>query len=59
VALLTVTVDSHVAPEVSREAADRIAETLWQDDEDQADEPEAGARGRRMKAVAARVAARL
>lgn len=32
---------SHVAPEVSREAADRIAETLWHVDEDQADEPEA------------------
>jgi hypothetical protein len=31
---------SHVAPEVSREAADRMAETLWQDDEDQAEEPE-------------------
>lgn len=30
-----------MAPEVSREAADRIAETLWQVDEDQADEPEA------------------
>ncbi len=30
---------SHVAPEVSREAADRMAGMLWQDgDEDQADE---------------------
>lgn len=38
---LTMNTYSHVAPEVSREAANRIAETLWQDDEDQADEPEA------------------
>ena len=37
---LTMNTYSHVAPEVSREAADRMAETLWQDDEDQADEPE-------------------
>lgn len=36
---------SHVAPEISREAGDRIAETLWQDDEDQADEPEAAELG--------------
>jgi hypothetical protein len=52
------------APEVSREAADRMAETLGQDDEDQADEPEVAELedrqgGRRMKTVAARVAARL
>ncbi len=32
---------SHVAPEVSREAADRMAKTLWQDDEDQADKDQA------------------
>ncbi len=37
---LTMNTYSHVAPEVSREAADRMTETLWQDDEDQADEPE-------------------
>jgi integrase len=34
---LTMNTYSHVAPEVSREAADRIA--LWQINEDQADEP--------------------
>jgi integrase len=38
---LTMNTYSHVAPEVSREAADRMAKTLWQDDEDQVDEPEA------------------
>ena len=38
---LTMNAYSHVAPEVSREAADRIAETLWHDGEDQADEPDA------------------
>lgn len=38
---LTMNAYSHVAPEVSREAADRIAETLWHDAEDQADEPDA------------------
>jgi integrase len=38
---LTMNTYSHVAPEVSRAAADRIAETLWQVDEDQADAPEA------------------
>jgi integrase len=38
---LTMNTYSHVAPEASREAADRMAKTLWQDDEDQADEPEA------------------
>ncbi len=38
---LTMNTYSHVAPEVSREAADRIAETLWRDDKDQAEEPEA------------------
>ena len=32
---------SHVAPEVSREAADWMAAMLWQADEGQADEPEA------------------
>jgi integrase len=37
---LTMNTYSHVAPEVSREAADRMAETLWHDGEDQADEPE-------------------
>ena len=31
---LTMNTYSHVAPEVSREAADRIATTLWQDDAD-------------------------
>ncbi len=37
---LTMNTYSHIAPEVSREAADRIADMLWQgDDEDQADEP--------------------
>ncbi|HEY5353383.1 MAG TPA: site-specific integrase [Streptosporangiaceae bacterium] len=43
---LTMNTCSHVAPEVSREAADRMAQVLWQDhdedqddDEDQADEP--------------------
>ncbi len=36
---LTMNTYSHVAPEVSREAADRMADMLWQDgDEDQADE---------------------
>jgi len=35
---LTMNTYSHVAPEVSREAADRMAQVLWQDDdEDQAD----------------------
>ena len=38
---LTMNTYSHVAPEVSREAANRIAETLWQNDEDQAEELEA------------------
>jgi integrase len=38
---LTMNTYSHVAPEVSREAADRMAKMLWQDDEDQADEPAA------------------
>lgn len=38
---LTMNTYSHVALEVSREAANRIAETLWQDGEDQADEPSA------------------
>lgn len=42
---LTMNTYSHVAPEISREAADRIAETLWQDDEDQADDPEAAELG--------------
>jgi hypothetical protein len=32
---------SHVAPEASREAADGMAQMLWQDDEDQADEDQA------------------
>jgi len=37
---LTMNTYSHVAPEVSREAADRIADMLWQDDDqDQAGEP--------------------
>ncbi len=31
---LTMNTYSHVAPEVSREAADRMARTLWQDAED-------------------------
>jgi hypothetical protein len=36
---LTMNTYSHVAPEVSREAADRMAEVLWQDDhEGQADD---------------------
>ena len=36
---LTMNTYSHVTPEVSREAADRMAQVLWQDDdEDQADE---------------------
>ena len=43
---LTMNTYSHVAPEVSREAADRMARALWHD-EDQ-----------RMTTVAARVAAR-
>jgi integrase len=38
---LTMNTYSHVAPEVSREAADRMAKTLWQDGERQAEEPEA------------------
>jgi integrase len=38
---LTMNSYSPVAPEVSREAAERIAETLWQDGEDEADEPDA------------------
>lgn len=42
---LTMNTYSHVAPEVSREAADRIAETLWRDDKDQAEEPEAAKPG--------------
>ena len=57
---LTMNTYSHVAPEISREAADRIAETLWQCDEDQADEPEAGeyedGQGRTSDRVAARLA---
>jgi integrase len=36
---LTMNTYSHVAPEVSREAADRMAQVLWQDDDDRADEP--------------------
>jgi hypothetical protein len=32
---LTMNTYSHVAPEVSREAADRMAEMLWQDDQTQ------------------------
>ena len=31
---LTMNTYSHVAPEVFREAADRMAQVLWQDDED-------------------------
>ena len=31
---LTMNTYSHVAPEVSREAADRMARMLWQDEED-------------------------
>ena len=59
---LTMNTYSHVALEVSREAAERIAETLWQDGEDQADEPRRGRAvrrpgGRRVMSVAARVAA--
>jgi integrase len=38
---LTMNTYSHVAPEVSREAAERMAQMLWQDDEDQADEDQA------------------
>jgi integrase len=34
---LTMNTYSHVAPEVSREAADRMAQMLWQGAEDQAD----------------------
>jgi integrase len=38
---LTMNTYSHVAPEVSREAADRMATLLWRaDDEDQAKEAE-------------------
>lgn len=37
---LTMNMYSHVAPEVSREAADRMARALWQD-EDQADDDHA------------------
>jgi integrase len=33
---LTMNTYSHVAPEVSREAAEGMAQMLWQDDEDQA-----------------------
>jgi integrase len=36
---LTMNTYRHVAPEVSREAADRMAETVGQDGEDQAHEP--------------------
>ncbi len=37
---LTMNTYSHIAPEVSRETAGRIADMLWQgDDEDQADKP--------------------
>ena len=32
---LTMNTYSHVAPEVSREAADRMGRMLWQDDSDQ------------------------
>jgi hypothetical protein len=36
---LTMNTYSHVAPEVSREAAERMAQMLWQEtDEDQADD---------------------
>jgi hypothetical protein len=36
---LTMNTYSHVAPEVSREAAERMAQMLWRDvDEDQADD---------------------
>ena len=39
---LTMNTYSHVAPEVSREAAERMARVLWQDDDqDQADEDQA------------------
>jgi integrase len=37
---LTMNTYSHVAPEVSREAADRMARTLWQDIDDQAQDDE-------------------
>jgi integrase len=52
---LTMNTYSHVAPEISREAADRMARMLWQD-EDQADGGESES-GEPMSAVAARVAA--
>jgi integrase len=40
---LTMNTYSHVAPEVSHEAAERMARVLWQDDdEDQADDEDAG-----------------
>jgi integrase len=35
---LTMNTYSHVAPEVSRAAADRMANLLWQDDDDHAEE---------------------
>lgn len=37
---LTMNTYSHVAPEVSREAADRIGRMLWQDEDDQGNEQE-------------------
>jgi len=42
---LTINTYGHVAPEVSREAADRMARALWHD-EDQADNDTAGERNR-------------
>jgi integrase len=43
---LTMNTYSHVAPEVSREAAERMAQMLWQDaDEDQADDDSVGGDG--------------
>jgi hypothetical protein len=50
------TVPLHVAPEVSREAADRMARALWHD-EDQANDDHAAGEDWRMTTVAARVAA--
>ena len=44
---LTMNTYSHVAPEVSREAAERMAQILWQDDEeDQADDESGPGEGR-------------
>ena len=46
---IALTMNIYTWREVSREAADRMAETLWQDAEDQADEPEGGGVENRQK----------